>query len=119
MQSIIANSKNTREVIPMTGNGSLQFKVFTMHAFASDVDADTYPGTLPNLRIMPATNATECGVSSHLCQQSYRNDIPPSMYALVQEMGRVDWNPISNTGNNRYEMHLLFGCLVKMYARIM
>jgi hypothetical protein len=119
MQAIIANSKNTRKIIPMTSSNVLQFKVFTMHAFASDVDADNYSGTLPNLRIMPAMKAADCGVSSHLCRQSYPNGLPPSMYALDQEMGCVDCNPLSDPGDNRYNMHLLFGCLVKMYARIM
>jgi hypothetical protein len=119
MQAIIANSTNTREVIPKTGNNGLQFKVFTMHAFASDVEAEDYCDTLPNLRIMPATKAADYGMSSHLCRQSYCNGLPPSIYALVQEMGRVDWNSLSDPGKNRHKMHLLFGCLVKMYAGIM
>ncbi len=103
----------------MTGNSGLQFKVFTMHACAGDINAADYRGTLPNLRIMPATKAANCGVNSHLCWRLYCNGLPPSMYALVQEMGPVDRNPLANPGDNRYEMHLSFGCLVKMYARVM
>ena len=45
---------------------------------------------LPNLVVMPATLAANCGVSSKECYRSYRIEPPPSMYDLVQEMGRFD-----------------------------
>ncbi len=74
--------------------------------------------------MMPATKAADCGVSSNLCRRSYRNGIPPSMYSIVQEMGRVDRNPSTDTNGgdeilNKYEVHISFMCLVKLYARIM
>jgi hypothetical protein len=34
-------------------------------------------------------------------------------------MGRVDRNPLAELGDNRYEIHISFGCVEKMYARIM
>ena len=45
--------------------------------------------------------------------------MPPSMYSVVQEMGRVDRNPLAEFGDNRYEIHISLGCVVKLYARIM
>jgi hypothetical protein len=70
MESVINCSPNNGEIIPLiTGDDGLQFKVLTMHAFA---DNSSNP-MLPNLRIMPATKAADCGVSSHLCRRSYRN----------------------------------------------
>ncbi len=74
---------------------------------------------LPKLRIMPATKAADCGVSSRLCCRSYRNGLAPSMYSLVQEIGRVDRNPFIDSSDCRFEVHRLFLCLVKLYVRIM
>ncbi len=64
-----------------------------MHAFAKMVNNDksvhgdsvtsSASSTLPNLIIMPATKAADCGVSSKLCQWSYCIGLALSMYSLV------------------------------------
>jgi hypothetical protein len=41
------------------------------------------------------------------------------MYSLVQEMGRIDRNPLEGPGDNQYEVHIAFLCLVMLYLRIM
>jgi hypothetical protein len=41
------------------------------------------------------------------------------MYSLVQEMGRLGRNPLEGPGDNRYEVHVSFSCLVQLYVRIM
>jgi hypothetical protein len=41
------------------------------------------------------------------------------MYSLVQEMGCVDWNPLLSVGDNRYEVHISFTCVFKLFVRIM
>jgi hypothetical protein len=41
------------------------------------------------------------------------------MYSLVQEMGRVDRNLLEGPGDNRYEVHISFSCLVQLCVRIM
>lgn len=74
---------------------------------------------LPNLKIMPDTKVADCGVSSKRCRRSYRIGLAPSMYSLVQEMGRVDRNPLFCIGDNRYEVHLSFSCAIKLFVRIM
>ena len=77
MESVLETSPNDGEVIPLTGDDGLQFKVYTMHAFSQEADAiaDTIDESdpmslLPNLKIMPATKAADCGVSSKRCKQS-------------------------------------------------
>jgi hypothetical protein len=72
--------------------------------------------------IILATKAADCGISSQMCEQSYWNRIAPSMYSLVQEMEHVDRNSLMGTGgngNNQYDVHMLFPCLVKLYVKIM
>ena len=117
-------------VISFTGDDGLQSKVHIMRAWARDLDdvpvhEDEFgdPGDeLPNLLIMPATKAADCGVSSNSCRRSYRMGIASSLYSIVQEMGRVDRVPTGDDldpTQNRYEVHLSFTCAVKLYARIM
>jgi hypothetical protein len=126
-----ALSENDGEVIPMTGDNGIQFKVFAMHTFSHDsdqinpnnfIEGESLSSFLPNLWIMPARKVADCGVSSRFCCHLYRNGMAPLYYFLVQEMGRVDWIPIDNHPGDsdiRYEMHLPFPCLVKLYERIM
>ncbi len=72
---MIQQSPNSGEVIPLTCDDSIQFKVFTMHAFANDnkspdeeVGGNGGPiSHLLNLTIMPDTKVADCGVSSKLC----------------------------------------------------
>jgi hypothetical protein len=62
MENVIQQSRNFGEVIPLTRDDGLQFKVFTMHAFANDnVSLNEEVGgdggtisLLPNPTIMPA-----------------------------------------------------------------
>ena len=99
MESVIRTSPNQGDVIAMTGDNGIQYIVFTMYAFAHDNmgndkddsgDRGGKYSLLPNIRIMPATKAADCGIGSNLCQRSSRTGLAPSMYLLVQEMGRVD-----------------------------
>jgi len=126
MESMLEQSPNYREVIPLTGNNGLQFKVYTMHAFSQAADdlADEIVefdpmSLLPNLKIMPATKAADCGVSSKRCRRSYPIGLAPSMYLLVQEMGRLDSDPLVGFGDNQYEVHMSFLCAVNLFIRIM
>ncbi len=125
------SSENDGEVIPMTGDDGIQFKVFPMHAFSHDsnqinqndfFEGESLSSLIPNLWIMPATKVANCGVSSRFCRHLYWNGIAPLYYSSVQEMGCVDQIPIGNHPrdlDNRYKMHLSFHCLVKLYVRIM
>ena len=123
---MLEQNPNDGEVIPLTGNGGLQFKVYTMHTFSQAADdlADEIVefdpmSLLPNLKIMPATKAADCGVSSTRCRRSYQIGLAPSMYLLVQEMGRLDSDPLVGFGDNQYEVHMSFSCAVNLFIRIM
>ncbi len=121
-------------VISFAGDDGLQSKVHIMRAWAHDVDDvpvhenefGDAGDELPNLLIMPATKAADCGVSSNSCRRLYRMGMASSLYSIVQEMGRVDRIPTGDDVNddvdhtqNRYEVHLSFTCAVKLYARVM
>jgi hypothetical protein len=77
-----------------------------MHAFSQNYEesaAQAYKeGTavLPKLMIIPTTSAANCGVSSKDCHWSYCIGFPPSMYALVQELGHDDQDPTADFGDN-------------------
>ena len=79
-------------VISFTSDDGLQSNVFVMRAWALDMsdmsDPDNIDQELPNLLIMPATKAADCGVSSNSCHHSYRVGVASSLYLIVQEMGR-------------------------------
>ena len=66
-----------------------------MHAFAGDSlndgdESSNLSDLFPDLRIMPATKAADCGVSSRLCHRLYRLGMVPNMHMVAQEMGHVD-----------------------------
>jgi hypothetical protein len=88
-EKVLEYVKSDGEEIPITGDDGLQFKVFVMHAFAQNYEESAARAleegsvALPKLMIMPATSATNWGVSSCDCHCSYHTCLPPSMYALV------------------------------------
>jgi hypothetical protein len=93
MESVIRTSPNQGDVIVMTGDNGIQYKVFTMHAFAHDNvgnnkddsgDGGGKYSLLPSIRIMPATKGADCGISSNMCWRSYLVGLAPSMYLLVR-----------------------------------
>ncbi len=109
-ESVLEQNNIDGNVLVLTGDDGMKNKVFIMHSFGQEdaeenaaraADEGTKP--LPNLLIMPATPAVNCGVSSKDCHRSYRIGIPPSMYTLVQELGHVDRNTSVGIGDNRYK----------------
>jgi hypothetical protein len=105
-ETVLDYAKSDEEVIPITGDDGLQIKFFVMHAFAQNYEESAArafkEGTavLPKLLIMPAISATNRGVSSKDCHWSYRIGFPPSVYVIVQELGRVDQDPTADFGDN-------------------
>ena len=92
------------ESMPCTGDSGIAQKSFTMAAFQGDMELFSRPQREelanavideemcepPNLRILPATAAANCGISSDECHRCYRVGLPPNLYDLIQEMGRCD-----------------------------
>jgi hypothetical protein len=76
-ETVLDYGKSDGEVIPITGDNGLKFKVLVIHAFAQNYQesaAQAYKeGTavLPKLMILPATFAANCGVSSKDCHWYY------------------------------------------------
>ena len=125
-ESVLEQNNINGNVLPLTGDDGMKNKVFIMHSFGQEdaeenaartADEGTKP--LPNLLIMPATSAANCGVSSKDCHRSYRIGIPSSMYTLVQELGCVDWSPSFGISDNWYKVHMSFMCPVFLYVRVM
>jgi hypothetical protein len=117
-EKVLEYVKSDGEVIPITGDDRLQFKVFVVHAFAQNYKESAAQaleeGTvaLPKLMIMPATSAANCKVSSCDCHCSYRTGFLPSMYALVQELGCIDCDLNAEFKDNRYGFIFLFLALL-------
>ena len=86
------------EVIPLTGGSGIMDKVFAMDSLGRVAKKINNTPVDPNALVDPMyyaysllpNLAANCGVSSAKCYQSYRLGPPPSLYDLVQEMGRVD-----------------------------
>ena len=108
------------ESMPCTGDSGIAQKSFTMAAFRGDRELFSRPQREelanevideemcepPNLRILPATAAANCGISSDDCHRCYRVGLPPNLYDLIQEMGRCDCKRDLPAGENRYEVHV-------------
>jgi superfamily II DNA helicase RecQ len=115
---VLESSGVDGEVMALTGDSGLMEKMFIMEAFSLPVDADPRPD-VPNVKIMPATAAANCGVSCRDCHRGYRLGPPPNMHDHVQEFGRVDRNQNRPAGFNRYEVHSDFHQLISQYVRAM
>ncbi|KAL7548847.1 hypothetical protein ACHAWF_015173 [Thalassiosira exigua] len=121
------------EAMACTGGAALAEKVFMLAAFKgdkelfsrperaelADADIDDEMCEPPDLKILPATAAANCGISSDGCTRSYRVGPPPNLYDLIQEMGRVDRDRSLPPGFNRYEIHIAWISFVSLYVRIM
>ncbi|KAL7524738.1 hypothetical protein ACHAWF_002535 [Thalassiosira exigua] len=121
------------ESMPCTGDSGIAQKSFTLAAFRGDKDLFTRPQRQElvnaiiddemcrpaNLRILPATAAANCGISSDECHRCYRVGLPPHLYDLVQEMGRCDRKRDLPAGENRCEVHVSFPIFIDLYVRIM
>jgi hypothetical protein len=128
-ESVLEHHPNTGDIMLLTGDDRIQMKVYTMHAFAKmfdndkSIDGDSRTSSasfiLPNLVVMQATKAADCGESIKLCRWSYCIGLALSLYSLVQEMGRVDRNSLEE--RVIIDMRFISHSLVKVqqYVRIM
>ncbi|KAL7529642.1 hypothetical protein ACHAWF_003062 [Thalassiosira exigua] len=121
------------ESMPCTGDCGIAPKGFVTAAFRGDKELFSRPQRAEladaviddemcdqaNLRILPATAAANCGISSDLCERCYRVGLPPNLYDLVQEMGRCDRTRLLPADENRCEIHVSFPIVIDLYVRIM
>ena len=91
-----------------------------MDAFTS-YSATTEPGNkpLPKIQILTATSSTNCGISSNDLNNAMHEGLPPSLYELLQKMGRVNRKMTSTLGTCSYKVHISFPSYLSLYKRIM
>ena len=121
------------ESLPCTGDSGTAQKAFILAAFRGDTDLFSRPDRQEladadiddevcdeaDLRILSATAAANCGISSNHCYRSYRIGVPPNIYDLIQEMGRVDRDRTKAAGENRCKVHVSWPTFVTLFIRVM
>ncbi len=86
----LSDTFQSGKVIPMTGDDRLQFKVFTMHAFAKECNGlDKRDPILQNLVIMPATN--KLCIANDSKQLIGKTDL--GMHSIVLKLGNEKGEP--------------------------
>jgi superfamily II DNA helicase RecQ len=82
-KTMAANSV-TGDAIPLTGDSGLMMKNWLVSLFSGAIQSTT-----SNLRVLLATAAANCGISSIYSLLAVRYGFPPNLIDLLQEMGRV------------------------------
>ena len=72
---------------------------------------------MPNILILTATSAANCGISSNDLTRVKHKGIPFNLYDVVKEMGRADRT--QTLDNCSYKVYMSFPCLVSTFSRIM
>ena len=78
------NTDVEEDVMTLTGGTGVMMKAFLVDLFSNKISSDTC-----NLRVLIATSAANCGISSDYCYLAARYGLPPSLLYVLQEMGRV------------------------------
>ena len=107
--------KLRKEFVPLTGNCGIMLKTYIMEAFCGETSDDD--STLPTLWCVPCTSAANCGVSSLGCTRCYRYGLPPNLYDLVQEMGRVNRLLNGVTGEHAYHVYINVSTFLSLWIR--
>ena len=89
-------------------------KTYIMEAFCGEA---TEEYELPTLWCVPCTSAANCGVSSLGCRRCYRYGLPPNLYDLVQEMGRVNRLLDGHPGKHGYHVYLNVSTFLSLWIR--
>jgi len=103
----------------LTGSDGLLMKSATMDAFTSysTIDGST-AGLLPKIQILTAASSANCGISSNDLDNALHEGLPPSLYELLQEMGRVNRKLSAIPGECHHEVHISFNSCISLYIRI-
>ena len=103
-----------------TGADGIMMKAATMDAFTSySATPEQGKKPLPKIQILTATSSANCGISSNDLNNAMHDGLPPSLYELLQEMGRVDRKMNSTPGTCSYEIHISFNSCLSLFKRIM
>jgi superfamily II DNA helicase RecQ len=90
------------DAIPLTGDSGLMMKNWLVSLFSGSIQSN-----VSNLRVLIATAAANCGISSTYSILAVRYGFPSSLIDLVQEMGRVCRGPrVPGDLKDRYHLYL-------------
>ena len=92
------------DVISLTGDSGLMMKNWLVQLFSGDLQS-----TNTNLRVLLATSAANCGISSTYSLLAVRYGFPPTLIDLLQEKGRVCRGP-QVPGDLQDRFHLYLNC---------
>jgi superfamily II DNA helicase RecQ len=113
-ETLLSSLEGCGDAIPLTGSTGLMMKNWLINLFSGETESD-----VANLRIVLATSAANCGVSSNFCRYTPRLSTPPNMYDLMQEMGRLNRDGKERVPSDKYHIFLSIPLYVNIYLRIM
>ena len=103
-----------------TGDDGIMMKSATMDAFTSYADIDgSKEGPLQKIQILTATSSANCRISSNDLDNAFHEGFPPTLYELLQEMGRVDQKISAISGTCTHQVHVSFSSYVSLFICIM
>jgi hypothetical protein len=102
------------DAIPLTGDSGLMMKNWLVSLFSGAIQSN-----VSNLRVLIATAAANCGISSTYSILAVRYGFPSSLIDLVQEMGRVCRGPrIPGDLKDRYHLYLNCNLFLSILLRV-
>jgi superfamily II DNA helicase RecQ len=112
-KSMVSNSIDG-DAIPLTGDSGLMMKNWLVALFSGNIQSQS-----SNLRVLLATSAANCGISSTFSFLAVRYGFPPTLVDLLQEMGRVCRGPRSvGDLHDRYHIYLNCSLFLSLLMRI-
>lgn len=87
--------------------------------FNLDANSDEKPLPLPKNQVVCGTSAINAGMSSNDLKHCKHKGMPPNLYELVQEMGRVNRLLLGLPGTNTFEVHVSVDSHASLFVRIM
>jgi hypothetical protein len=100
--------------IPLTGDSGLMMKNWLVLLFLGAIQSPA-----SNLRVLLATAAANCGISSTYSILAVRYGFPPTLIDLLQEMGRVNRGPrVPGDLQDRYHVYLNCSLFLSLLLRI-
>ena len=102
------------DALTLTGGTGLMMKNWIVNLFGGELKSEA-----ANVRIVLATSAANCGLSSNYCRHAPRLGMPPNLYDLMQEMGRLNRDDQARTPPDKYHIFVSFSLYISLYLRIM
>jgi superfamily II DNA helicase RecQ len=113
-EKLLLSTTGGGDAIPLTGGTGLMMKNWIVNLFGGDLKSDA-----ANVRIVLATSAANCGLSSIYCRHAPRMGMPPNLYDLMQEMGRLNRDDQAREPPDKYHLFVSFTLFMGLYLRIM